>query len=292
MHTIKITTDSHTALTPEQVKALGAAVLPMPFYIDGVCAYEGVDLTREMFFEKLAAGAEVTTSQASPAEVTALWDEELKTHDEILHFPISSGLSGSYGVARALSQDEPYKGRVFVVDTGRVATPQVSSLFDAAALIEKGLDAARIRDILEAERDNMLVYIAVDTLEYLKRGGRVSGAAAAVGTLLHVKPILKLGVGRLEAFSKMRGMARAKSLMIETLRHDLETTFADAYAEGRVRILAATSTTDEQTAAWVEEIRRELSVEDVLCAPLSLGVCCHTGGGAVAIGCARIPTGC
>lgn len=292
MRAIKITTDSHTALTAEQAEKLGAAVLPMPFFVDGACVYEGVDLTREMFFEKLAAGADVKTSQASPAEVTALWDEALKTHEQVLHFPISSGLSGSYAVARALSQDEPYKDRVFVVDTGRVATPQVSSLFDAAALIEKGYDAAKIRDILEAERDNMSVYIAVDTLEYLHRGGRISGTAAAVGTLLHVKPILKLGVGRLEAFSKTRGLARAKKLMIETLRHELETTFADAYARGEVRILAATSTTDEQTADWVEEIKREFSVEDVLCAPLSLGVCCHTGSGAVGIGCACIPKEC
>ncbi len=292
MRTIKITTDSHTALTPEQIKTLGAAVLPMPFYVDGVCEYEGVSLTREAFFEKLASGAEVTTSQASPAEVTALWDEVLKTHDEILHFPISSGLSGSYGVARALSQDEPYAGRVFVVDAGRVSTPQVSSLFDAAALIEKGYDAAKIRDILEAERDNVSVYIAVDTLEYLHRGGRVSGTAAAVGTLLHVKPILSLGAGRLEPFSRMRGMARAKSAMIDAVRHDLETRFAEAHAHGRVRLLAATSTPDEQTAAWLDEIARAFPGMEILCAPLSLGVCCHTGSGAVAMGCASIPSEC
>ena len=289
MYSIGIVTDSHSGIDQSLAAKLGVMVLPMPFYVNEECYYEESTLTRAEFFRLQESGASVTTSQPSPASVMEIWDKALQKYEKILYMPISSGLSGSCAAAQALASDDPYEGRVLVVDHGRVSTPLVRMIMDALELIHKGLAAEEIRDILEKHRADMVIYLGVQTLEYLKRGGRITPATAALGTLLNIKPVLQLDTEKLDAIRKCHGFIKAKHFMIETLKHDLETRFKEAYEAGRVHLLAASSATQEETAEWVEEIRTAFPGHDVLCGNLSLGICCHTGPGALGIGCSCSP---
>lgn len=289
MKRVGIVTDSHSSLTPDLARRLGVTLLPMPFVIDGQNYLEGVDLTREVFFERLAAGASVATSQPAPADVTAIWDKALCEYDEILYMPLSSGLSSSCAVAQALAQEEPYAGRVFVVDHGRISTPLHRFILDAQEMIARGMGAARIREILEKNRDRMCIYLAVDTLEYLKRGGRITAAAATVGTLLNIKPVLRLATGKLEPYRKCRGFTKAKLTMLDAIRSDLNGRFAQEFARGELHLMTATSAIPEQTAEWVEQVRAAFPGMEVLSDDLSLGVCCHTGAGALGVGLSCVP---
>lgn len=284
MKKIGIITDSHSSISREDAEALGIMMLPMPFYVGGECYYEGVTLSRDEFFEKLEAGMEIGTSQASPAAVMEIWDEGLKQYDEILYMPLSSGLSGSCSVAQAMAQDEPYEGKVFVVDHGRVSTPLHQLIIDTKELIAEGYSAREIRDMLESDRDNMVIYIGVQTLEYLKKGGRITPAAAALGTVLNIKPILKVDTGKLGAYKKCRGFNKAKKIMIDTIREEIETKYKEQYEDGRLCMMAAASASPEETAAWVKEIETAFPGKKVLCDYLSMGVSCHTGAGALGIG--------
>ncbi len=289
MKAIGIITDSHSSISQAEAETLGIRVLPMPFYIDGECFYEGINLTREEFFAKLESGSSITTSQPSPADVYEIWDAALAEYEKVLYMPLSSGLSGSCQTAMAMAQDEKYEGRVFVVDHGQIATPLHQMILDTLELIEKGYSAEKIKEILETSKDRMMIYIGVETLEYLKRGGRVTPAAAAIGAVLNIKPVLKLETGKLDSFKKCRGSGKVRKTMIEAMKNDIETRFADAMADGKLHLLAATSATDEETAAWVSEIEAAFPGMKVFCDPLSLGVSCHTGTGALGIGCAVVP---
>lgn len=284
MHSILVATDSHSGLSQEAGKKLGVRVLPMPFYFGEDCYYEEVSLSRESFFERLNAGEKVSTSQPSPEAVMDFWREGLKEYESIVYIPMSSGLSGSCNTAMALSMDDEFEGKVFVVDNGRVSTPLVRAIMDALEMVEEGLSAERIKEVLEAEKDKMSIYIAVETLEYLKQGGRISATTAAIGTLLNIKPVLKLGVGLLETYKKSRGMKKAKKDMLDAIKQDLEVTFKDYTDNNEVYLLAATSADEETTAAWVEEIKAAFPGMEVLSGNLSLGICCHTGEGALGVG--------
>ena len=284
MKPIGIVTDSHSSISPAQAKELGIHVLPMPFMIDGVDYLEGVNLSREAFFAHQRAGAEISTSQPAPAAVLALWDELLTEYESLLYIPISSGLSGSCQTAASLAEEEPYAGRVYVVDNGRVATPLHRSILDALELIEKGFTAAQCKAALEKARDELVIYIAVETLEYLKKGGRISSATAAVGTLLNIKPILHLTTGKLESYKKARGMHKACETMLEAIRSDLAIRFQEAHARGDVHLLAAGSASPEETARWIAQIEAAFPGMPVLYDDLSLGVSCHTGEGALGVG--------
>lgn len=289
MKKVGVITDSHGGISLEEAAKLGVKVLPMPFYFGDECYYEGVSITREEFFERLNAGETVSTSQPSPEEVMNIWREGLKEFEEILYMTISSGLSGACNTAMMLAQDDEFEGKVFVVDNGRIATPMHRSILDALELIEEGYGAEEIKGILEAAKDKMSIYIAVETLEYLKKGGRITPATAAVGTLLNIKPILSLNVGVLDNYEKCRGMKKAKREMLAAMKRDLETTFREYYENGEVYLMAATSADEATTNAWVEEIKEHFSGMEVLCDPLSLGISCHTGEGALGIGCSCKP---
>ena len=284
MHSILVATDSHSGLSQDAGKELGVKVLPMPFYFGEDCYYEEVSLTRDSFFERLNAGEKVSTSQPSPEAVMDFWREGLKEYESIVYIPMSSGLSGSCNTAMALSMDDEFEGKVFVVDNGRVSTPLVRALMDALEMVEEGLSAAQIKEVLESEKDKMSIYIAVETLEFLKQGGRISATTAAIGTLLNIKPVLKLGVGLLETYKKSRGMKKAKKDMLDAIKQDLEVTFKDYTDKNEVYLLAATSADAETTAAWVEEIKAAFPGMEVLSGNLSLGICCHTGEGALGVG--------
>lgn len=284
MQKILIATDSHSGLSPDAGWELGVRILPMPFYFGEECYYEEVSLTRESFFERLNTGEDVTTSQPSPEEVMDFWRAALQEYESIVYIPMSSGLSGSCHTAMALAQDEEFEGRVFVVDNGRVSTPLVRSIMDALEMVKEGLSATQIKEVLESEKDKMSIYIAVETLDFLKKGGRISAATAVVGSLLNIKPILRVGVGLLESYKNARGMKKAKKEMLESIKADMETTFKEYYDRGEVYLLAATSADEETTAAWVAEIKDFFPGMEVLAANLSLGICCHTGPGALGVG--------
>ncbi len=283
MKKIGIVTDSHCGISSEEGEKIGVKVIPMPLFIDGECFYENVSITRKEFFEKIKSCEKLGTSQASPAEVTDVWDECLKEYESILYMPISSGLSGACTTAKLLASEEEYEGRVFVVDNGRISTPMHRSILDAAKLIEEGLSAEEIRNILEADGDNMSIYIAVETLEYLKKGGRVSAAAAAIGTVLDIKPILRVSTGLLESHSKCRGMKKARRMMIDEIKNDLETKFS-GYKDEDLHLLIASSADEETTEKWIHQVQEAFPGKEILCDYLSLGISCHTGEGALGIG--------
>lgn len=290
MKPIGIVTDSHSGILPDAAEKLGVMVLPMPFYFEEECFYEQVSITRAEFFERLNAGQKVSTSQPSPEAVMEFWREGLRNYEKLVYIPMSSGLSGSYNTAKILAQDEEFEGKVLVVDSGRIATPLHRMILDALELVEEGYSAEEILEILEASRHKMAIFIAVETLEHLKNGGRITPATAALGTLLNIKPILKLDVGVLETFRKCRGMKKARREMLEAMKNELETTFAEAYAKGEIHLLAASSADEATTREWVEEIKAYFPDMEVQCDYLSLGISCHIGEGGLGIGCSRKPT--
>lgn len=289
MRSIGVVTDSHSGITQKEAKELGIFVLPMPFFINEECFYEDITLTREDFFRELQNGAQVSTSQPAPAEVMKIWDEALGKYEQILYIPISSGLSGSCRTATMLANEESYKDKVYVVDNGRVSTPLHRSVLDALELIQEGYSAMDIKQMLEDARANMVIYVGVETLEHLKRGGRISPATASLGTLLGIKPVLKFDVGQLDTYKKCHGFNKAKKAMLEAMDYDLHTTFREFYEKGEVFLVAASSADDAATAMWVNEIKEAFPGMEVMCDRLSLGVSCHIGAGGLGIGCSCRP---
>ena len=286
---VQIITDSHSGMSRREAEELGVLRLSMPFALDGVDYLEDNAPDRETFFAKLSAGAVMSTSQSSPAEIMALWDEALKHHDQVVFMPLSSGLSGACATAKILADEPEYEGKVFVVDNGRIATPLYRSVLDALEMAQKGMDGAEICRALEDSREEMSIYVAANTLEYLKRGGRVSATTAAVGTLLGIRPVLHLDVGVLTGFKNPRGLAGAKKTMIEAMRNDLETKFREQYESGNVHLLAASNGSPEMVEKWIGEIQNAFPGMEVQYAPLSLGISCHIGPDALGIGCSCVP---
>jgi len=289
MKSIGVATDSHSGILLEDAKKLGILLLPMPFYVDDACYYEEVSLSRAEFFEALNAGKKVSTSQPSPEAVMEFWREGLKEYEQILYIPMSSGLSGACNTAIVLAQEPEFEGKVHVVDNGRIATPLHRSVLDALELVEEGYTAEQIKEILEASKNRMTIYLAVETLEFLKKGGRITPATAAIGTLLNIKPVLKFDVGILETFRKCRGMKKARREMMEVMKQDMETIFKEEYENGEVYLMAASSADEEVTRGWIAEIQEYFPGMEILCDNLSLGISCHTGAGALGIGCSCKP---
>lgn len=288
MKKIGVVTDSHGGISQEEAARIGVKVLPMPFYFGDDCYYEGVSITKDEFFARLAV-EKVSTSQPSPEDVMNIWRESLKEYEQILYIPLSSGLSGSCSTAKMLAQENEFEGKVFVVDNGRVSTLIHRSVLDALEMIEEGFSAPEIQHKLEEYRDKMTIFVAVETLEHLKRGGRVTPATAALGTLLNIKPIMKFDVGVLETYKKCRGMKKAKQEMLEAMKHEFETTFKEYYDNNEIYLLAASSADEEGKKQWVEEIKAYFPGMDVLYDDLSMGLCCHIGQGGLGIGCSCRP---
>lgn len=281
---IAVITDSNSGITQSQAKELGIYVVPMPFMINEEPFYEDITLTQEQFYQRLSDNADVITSQPSPEEVMKLWDEVLESHDEIVHIPMSSGLSGSCQSARMLAQD--YEGRVQVVNNQRISVTQRQSALDALALIDKGMDAASVREALEADKFNSSIYIMLDTLYYLKKGGRIMPAAAALGTILRLKPVLQIQGEKLDAFAKARTVSQGKTIMLNAIKTDMEKRFGGAAADNIWLQIAYTYDREaaEQFKAQVEETFPGF---DVHMDPLSLSIACHIGPGALALACCK-----
>lgn len=280
-----IMTDSHSGILQSEADELGIGVLPMPFYIDEKLYREGVDISREEFYDLLRKGVDVSTSQPSPDEVMKMWDAMLEQYEELVYIPISSGLSGSCMTAQAMAQDEPYAGKVFVVDNGRVSTPMHRSVLDAVELAGKGYSAEKIKKILEDNRENMVIYVGLSTVSYLKKGGRISSVAAVAADVLNIKPVMKFGVGKLDVYQKCRGIKNARKAMIDAIKNEFATNFKDAYEAGKVYLMAASSSTAEVTGEWVAQIKENFPGLDVMCDNLSLGLSCHIGPDGLGIAC-------
>ncbi|MBE5927123.1 MAG: DegV family protein [Lachnospiraceae bacterium] len=291
MKKIGIVTDSHSGISHKEAEKLGIVVLPMPFYIEDKCYYEEVSITREDFFEQLNSGKKVTTSQPSPDEVMNLWRKCLEEYENILYIPMSSGLSGSCNTAMMLAMDEEFEGKVYVVDNGRISTPLHRSILDAIELTEEGYSAEEIKNILESSKEEMVIYLGVETLEYLKKGGRITPATAAIGNMLNIKPVLKFDVGVLETYRKCRGMHKVRKEMLEAIKNDFETTYKEQYENGDVYLLAASSADEVTTQDWISQIQECFPEMEILCDNLSLGISCHTGEGALGVGLSCKPKG-
>ena len=284
MSKVIVITDSNSGITQSQAKELGVVVLPMPFYIDEKMYYEDIDLTQEQFYEKLKEDCEIKTSMPLVGELTAKWDELLKEYDEIVYIPMSSGLSSSCETAYMLSQD--YDGKVQVVNNQRISVTQRQSVMDAMELAEKGKSAAEIKDILEEMKFESSIYIMVDTLYYLKKGGRVTPAAAALGTLLKLKPVLQIQGEKLDAFAKARTSKQGKNIMIESMKRDFAERFHDP--EGKNMHLELAYTYDKEAAEeFKAEVQEAFPGMEIVMDPLSLSVSCHIGPGALAIACTK-----
>lgn len=275
---IAVVTDSNSGITQGMAEELGVFVLPMPFVIDGETYFEDISLSQEAFYEKLHGDADISTSQPAAGDVLALWDKVLENYDALVHIPMSSGLSGSCATACALAED--YGGRVEVVNNQRISVTLRQAVMDALALVQAGKSAAEIRAILEEVKFESSIYIMLDTLKYLKKGGRITPAAAAVATVLKIKPVLQIQGEKLDAFAKARGEKQAQAVILEAMRKDIDKRFGGA---DQVRLFVAHTHNEAAAREFSEVIRQELGVDVTYCDPLSLSVSCHIGPGALAI---------
>ncbi len=286
MSKIAIVTDSNSGITQSEAKELGIHVLPMPFMIDGETYYEEITLSQDEFYKKLAQNADISTSQPSPESIMQLWDGLLKEYDEIVHIPMSSGLSGSCQTAAMLSQD--YDGKVHVVNNQRISVTQKRSAFDAMELARAGKSGSEIKDILEEDKFNSSIYIMIDTLYYLKKGGRITPAAAALGTLLRLKPVLQIQGEKLDAFAKARTVNQAKSIMINAIKNDIEKRFGGISPANQMYLAIAHTQNEEAAKAFRDEVQAQLPDYPIVAVdPLSLSVSCHIGPGSLAVTCCK-----
>mgnify|MGYP003106289682 CR=1 FL=1 len=273
---IAVVTDSNSGITQAQAKEMGVAVLPMPFMIDGETYYEDITLTREQFYQRLKDNADIATSQPTPDSILKMWDKLLKEYDQIIHIPMSSGLSGSCSTAMMLAGEDEYEGKVFVVDNRRISVTQYQSVKDAQMLAAMGMDGTQIKKRLEETAADSVIFITVDTLKYLKKGGRITPAAAALGTLLKIKPVLIILGEKLDSFAKARTMKQAKTMMMNAIQKELDGRLHDS--ECRNCHLAIAHTDNEEA-----EVEERFPNADVYMAPLSLSIACHIGPGSLAV---------
>jgi DegV family protein with EDD domain len=284
MNRTAVMTDSNSGITQAEAKELGITVLPMPFYIDEQMFYEDIDLTQEQFYDKLQSDCEIKTSMPLVGNVTDTWDALLKDYEEIVYIPMSSGLSSSCETAIMLSDD--YDGKVKVVNNQRISVTQRQSVLDAKMLADQGRSAAEIHKILEDAKFDSSIYIMLDTLYYLKKGGRITPAAAALGTFLKLKPVLQIQGEKLDAFAKARTVKQGKSIMLETMKRDFAERFQSP--DGKEMNLEIAYTYDREAAEeFKKEVQEVFPNNEIVVNPLSLSVSCHIGPGALAIACSK-----
>lgn len=284
MNRVAIVSDSNSGITQAQAKELGVTILPMPFFAGDKTYYEDIDLNQEQFYQLLTDNIDISTSMPLVGNVTDTWDRLLEEYDEIVHIPMSSGLSGSCETAIMLSQD--YDGKVQVVNNQRISVTQRQSVMDAMELAKLGKNAAEIKEILERDKFESSIYIMVDTLYYLKKGGRITPAAAALGTLLKLKPVLQIQGEKLDAFAKARIVKQAKNIMIEAMKNDFTKRFNDPAGE-HIYLEMAYTHDKEAAEAFKAEVQEAFPGMEIHMDPLSLSVSCHIGPGALAVACSK-----
>ncbi|MBR1892395.1 MAG: DegV family protein [Lachnospiraceae bacterium] len=288
MSNIAIVTDTTSGITIQEGKDNGIYVLPMPIIIDNKEYLDGIDLTHDEFYEFLTSGADIHTSQPAAGSVLDLWNEVLASHDEIVYIPLSSGLSGSCASAQLFSEEDDFAGKVHVVNNQRVSVTLRQSVFDAKALAAQGKSGAEIKKILEDTKFESSIYIMLDTLDYLKKGGRITPAAAAFAKILNLKPILQIHGEKLDAFSKCRGIKQAKKIMINAIREDMEEKIGGLdMASPNYHLEIAHTENQEAAEALKEELLAEFPGFDVHIDPLALQIACHIGPGSLAVACTK-----
>lgn len=279
---VAIVTDSNSGIKQSQAEELGIHVLPMPFRINDEEYFEDITLSQEEFYERLSQEAEISTSQPTAGDVMALWDKLLTEYDEIVHIPMSSGLSGSCQTAITLA--DGYHGKVQVVNNQRISLTQRQSALDALELAKLGKNAKEIHTILEREKMRSSIYITVDTLKYLKKGGRITPTAAAIGTVLNIKPVLQIQGDKLDAYSKTRGMKQAKKIMIDALQKDFDGRFKEAFEQKKIHLAVAHTQNEEAAKELAAELAETFpGFGHIQIDPLSLSIACHIGPGALAV---------
>ncbi len=288
MKKIAVVTDSNSGITQTQAKDYqGLYVIPMPFTIGGEEYFEDINLTQQEFYQKLLSNEDISTSQPSIGGIVELWENLLKEYDEVVHIPMSSALSMSCETAKNFAKQ--FDGKVQVVDNHAISVTLKESVFDALKLAKKGVAAKEIKELIEENRKNSSIYIMVSTLKYLKKGGRITPAAAAIGTLLKIKPVLQIQGGKLDQYAKVLNEKAARTKMIDAIKKDLETRFKDFVKKGQIRLYIAHTNCQEKAEAFAEEIRQKIpKVPLTYVDPLSLSIACHIGDGALAIACARV----
>lgn len=284
MAKIAIAVDSNSGVTQAEAAQLGIYVLPMPFMIEDQVYYEERDLTTDEFYKQMAAGTKITTSQPTPEDVTGFWNKLLEEYEEIVYIPMSSGLSGSCQTALMLAQE--YEGRVFVVNNQRISVTQKRSALDAYALAEeKGMSGAKIKAFLEEDKFHSSIYIMLDTLTYLKKGGRITPAAAALGNILRLKPVLQIQGEKLDAFAKARTITQGKSVMVNAIKSDIAERFGGS--ADKVWLYVAHSHNKAGAETFCEELQKEFPGHEFEIQELPLSICCHLGPGALALACVQ-----
>lgn len=282
MSKIIIVTDSNSGISKEEAEKIGVVVIPMPFFIEGKTYYEEISLSQDEFYQMLVAGKNISTSQPSIGKICALWDELLKKYDEIIQIPMSSGLSMTCDTATTFSQEKEYLGKVHIVNNMRISVTQRQSVYDALKLIKEGKSGEEIKEILENDALNSSIYITVQDLKYLKRGGRITPAAAAIGSLIGIKPVLQIQGKKLDAFKKCRGMKAGKLMMISAAKNDIKNRLGDD--NSKIHVAVAHSNNEEEAKIFLEEIKKEIpNAKDYYIDHLSLSVSCHIGPGSLAI---------
>ncbi len=282
MSKIIIVTDSNSGISKEEAEKIGVVVIPMPFFIEGKTYYEEISLSQDEFYQMLVAGKNISTSQPSIGKICALWDELLKEYDEIVQIPMSSGLSMTCDTATTFSQEKEYLGKVHIVNNMRISVTQRQSVYDALKLIKEGKSGEEIKEILENDALNSSIYITVQDLKYLKRGGRITPAAAAIGSLIGIKPVLQIQGKKLDAFKKCRGMKAGKLMMISAAKNDIKNRLGDD--NSKIHVAVAHSNNEEEAKKFLEEIKKEIpNAKDYYIDHLSLSVSCHIGPGSLAI---------
>ncbi len=279
---IAVVTDSNSGITQAQAKEMGITVLPMPFMIDGETYYEDITLTQEQFYQRLKDNSDISTSQPTPDSIMKLWDELLKEYDQIVHIPMSAGLSGSCATAMMLAGEDEYEGNVFVVDNHRISVTQYQSVKDAMMLADMGMDGAQIKKCLEETAADSVIFVTVDTLKYLKKGGRITPAAAALGTLLRIKPVLIILGEKLDSFAKARTMKQAKTLMMNAIQKELDERLHDSECKD-CHLAIAHSDNEEAALEFKKEVEERFPDADIYLVPLSLSIACHIGPGSLAL---------
>ena len=286
MSKVCIITDSNSGITQSESKELGIVVIPMPFYINEVQHFEDIDMTQEEFYEALMdEKTEVSTSQPSPDTIMQTWRENLEEYDEIVHIPMSSVISSSCATAMMLAQEEEFEGKVFVVDNQRISVTQRRSVQQAKELAERGYSAKEIHDILFRDKFQSSIYIMVNTLKYLRKGGRLTPAVAAIGTVLRIKPVLQIQGEKRDSYAKVKTLKQAKTTMLKAIRSDFEKRFSDEEMEIDIAYTYDKAEADK----FKEEILREYPNAKVYMDPLSLSVSCHIGPGALAVALSNVP---
>ena len=283
---ICVITDDNSGFTKKEAAEIGIKVLRMPIIVDGEVFFQDENLSYDQFFKFLEEDKDIKTSQPSPGDVLKIWDEALKEYDAIIHIPMTSGLSESCHSAQLLAEQEEYKGKVFVVDNHRISITLKRSVYDALNLIKQGKNPAEIKQILEETKSDSSIFVMVDTLKYLKKGGRVTPAGAALGATLHVKPVLQIMGGKLDAYAKVMGVKKAKRTMLDAIQHDLENKFKN-YSKDELDFAVAYTYDEEASIEWQKEVEEKFGVTNTIRNPLSLSVSTHIGPGALAIAVSR-----